>query len=247
MVRRTRRNLSDPRIKKIVKAQTVNGKAAAKKSLQHPDNQSGSRTAFRIFMVIGLGVICFALYSNWTVIDRFINQTLLSSFNTESTNAAPPRDLTPTLSQMQGAADQPATTADDAAATVEETESATNDAEQATVNSGADDSQEKLVPVERRIQVEVLNGCGVNGLAEKFTNYLRQKNIDVVSRGNYKNFRVKKSLILDRIEDADKSQEIASALGINSAQISLEKDESLQLDATIVLGADYKRLKPFTN
>lgn len=181
MVRRTRRNLSDPRIKKIVKAQTLNGKAAAKKSLQRPENQSGSRTAFRIFMVFGLGVICFALYSYWTDIDRFINKTLLSSFSTESTASEPPRDLTPALSQMQGAADQPEATVDDAAAAVNDTESIANDAEQANVNSAADNTQEKLVPVERRIQVEVLNGCGVNGLAERVTNYLRKKNIDVVS------------------------------------------------------------------
>ena len=30
------------------------------------------------------------------------------------------------------------------------------------------------------IQVEVLNGCGVEGVAAKFTDYLRQNNFDVV-------------------------------------------------------------------
>ena len=35
------------------------------------------------------------------------------------------------------------------------------------------------------IQVEVLNGCGVKGLADRFTDYLRQNNVDVVNIKNY--------------------------------------------------------------
>ena len=35
------------------------------------------------------------------------------------------------------------------------------------------------------IQMEVLNGCGVDGVAQKFTDYLRKDNFDVVNVSNY--------------------------------------------------------------
>jgi hypothetical protein len=35
------------------------------------------------------------------------------------------------------------------------------------------------------IQLNVLNGCGVTGVADRFTDYLRAHNFDVVELGNY--------------------------------------------------------------
>ena len=46
------------------------------------------------------------------------------------------------------------------------------------------------------VQLEVLNGCGVNGVAEKFTDYLRADNFDVVNIGNYRSFDIDHSLPL---------------------------------------------------
>ena len=36
------------------------------------------------------------------------------------------------------------------------------------------------------IQIEILNGCGVEGIAELFTNFLRANNYDVISIENAK-------------------------------------------------------------
>ncbi|MCB0311741.1 MAG: LytR C-terminal domain-containing protein, partial [Calditrichaeota bacterium] len=115
---------------------------------------------------------------------------------------------------------------------------------------GATTSQDSAtVPVPRtvarRIQVEVLNGCGVDGLAEQITNYLREKNIDVVSRGNYTHFDVPLTTVLDRVDNRERSLQIINVLGLPEKQLQLQKDSNLQLDATIVLGADYKKLIPF--
>ncbi|MCB0296826.1 MAG: LytR C-terminal domain-containing protein, partial [Calditrichaeota bacterium] len=117
-------------------------------------------------------------------------------------------------------------------------------------NDGAITSQDSAtVPVPRtvarRIQVEVLNGCGVDGLAEQITNYLREKNIDVVSRGNYTHFDVPLTTVLDRVDNRERSLQIINVLGLPEKQLQLQKDSNLQLDATIVLGADYKKLIPF--
>ncbi len=69
------------------------------------------------------------------------------------------------------------------------------------------------------IQLEVLNGCGVNGVAEKFTDYLRAGNFDVVNIGNYRSFDVDHSLLIDRTGNMKKALEIASALAIDKNNI----------------------------
>jgi hypothetical protein len=101
----------------------------------------------------------------------------------------------------------------------------------------------KIVPVERGIQAEVLNGCGVRGLADKATHYLRKNNIDVVNTDNYDTFDVLTTRILDRSDNPQKAREVAKLLGIPENRILLRKDSSLKLDVTIILGADYKKLK----
>ncbi len=249
MVKRTRRNLSDPRIKKIIKAQTVNGKAAAKKP-QHPrtENSPGGKLLRNGFLLAITVSVVFVAYKNWTVIEQFYNDAILANISSLQQKEAP-ENLSPTFSQMQSSAKESESS---------ETNNPDDDVEEA--NKGSDLSSTEvqtttkdepeiplLQPVARRIQVEVLNGCGVSGLAEKFTNYLREQDIDVVSRGNYANFNVKKSQVIDRVANSENANHIASILGINRGQVQLKKDASLQLDATIILGKDYKSLKPFTN
>jgi len=107
--------------------------------------------------------------------------------------------------------------------------------------------QQVLQPVPRSLQIEVLNGCGKEGLAKDITSYLRQKDIDVVSQGNYVNFNVRKSMIIDRVDDPEKMKMLARILGISPDQIQVKIEPNLQLDATVVLGKDYKSLRPFNN
>ena len=102
-----------------------------------------------------------------------------------------------------------------------------------------------LQPVAQLLQVEVLNGCGVSGLANTTTNFLRTEQIDVVYKGNYKNFNVEKSQIIDRAGNMDQAMEIAKVLGIEKSLISSDIDKNKQLAATIILGKDYKKLNPF--
>jgi hypothetical protein len=94
------------------------------------------------------------------------------------------------------------------------------------------------------IQVEVLNGCGVEGIAAKFTEFLRQKNFDVVQVGNYASDNIDETLIIDRIGNRANAEKLAEVLGIDKGHIILQLNKDYFLDATLVIGKDYNKLEP---
>lgn len=93
------------------------------------------------------------------------------------------------------------------------------------------------------IQLEVLNGCGVPGLANDFTSTLRKNGFDVVETGNFKNFNMQNTVVIARTFDAENAQRVAEALGISQENVFIEASEDFYLDATVVIGSDYKSLK----
>jgi arginine exporter protein ArgO len=54
-------------------------------------------------------------------------------------------------------------------------------------------------------------------------------------------------MIISRTENMQNSEKIAAALGINKKFITQQINPSLYLDATIIIGKDFKELKPYTN
>lgn len=94
------------------------------------------------------------------------------------------------------------------------------------------------------IQVEVLNGCGVSGLADRFTYYLRDKGFDVVNKGNYIQFDIEKTIVIDRIGNTANAKEVAKSLGVNQNSIITQINEDYFLDVSVILGADYYKLTP---
>jgi hypothetical protein len=95
-----------------------------------------------------------------------------------------------------------------------------------------------------KIQIEVLNGCGVSGKAEMLTNYLRTKGIDVVNLGNYRSFEIEKSIIISRNNKIKNSERVASAVGLNESSIISQVNPDYMLDVTLILGKDYNELIP---
>jgi hypothetical protein len=93
------------------------------------------------------------------------------------------------------------------------------------------------------IQVEVLNGCGVEGIAAKFTEFLRQKNFDVVQVGNYASDNIDETLVIDRIGNRANAEKLAEVLGIDKRYIILQLNKDYFLDATLVIGKDYNKLE----
>lgn len=94
------------------------------------------------------------------------------------------------------------------------------------------------------IQVEVLNGCGVEGIASQFTNFLRDKNFDVVSIGNFKSDNMEETIIIDRIGNKANAEKLADVLGVSKKNIVEHLNKDYFLDATLVIGKDYNKLEP---
>lgn len=94
------------------------------------------------------------------------------------------------------------------------------------------------------IQVEVMNGCGVNGVADRFTDYLRDSNVDVVKIGNYIQFDIDESMVIDRIGNKSNAEQVAEILGIKKGNVITQLNDDYFVDVTIVIGRDYFKQTP---
>ena len=95
------------------------------------------------------------------------------------------------------------------------------------------------------IQVEVLNGCGVSAIGDRFTDFLRNNNFDVVKNGNYISFDIDESLVIDRTGNMANAYKVAKALGIKNENVIQQLNKDYFLDVSIVVGRDYFNLAPF--
>jgi hypothetical protein len=94
------------------------------------------------------------------------------------------------------------------------------------------------------IQLEVLNGCGMPGVAEKFTDFLRRKNFDVVQTSNYRSFDIDNTMVIDRTGNKANAQKVADALGIENKFVIQQLNSDYFLDVSIVIGKDFNQLNP---
>ena len=98
------------------------------------------------------------------------------------------------------------------------------------------------------LKVEVLNGCGVAGLANEFAEFLRTEKFDVVNVGNApgSDFDYEKSLVFNRSHKTEKRiKKLCDVLGISEDKILNITNDALQTDATFIIGHDYTKLKSF--
>jgi hypothetical protein len=94
------------------------------------------------------------------------------------------------------------------------------------------------------IQAEVLNGCGISGLAERFTDYLREHGIDVVSMDNYNSYNLPETVVIDRSGNKANARKVAKILGVKNKNVIQEIDPNSLLDVSVIIGRDYLNLKP---
>ncbi|NOX38381.1 MAG: LytR C-terminal domain-containing protein [Calditrichaeota bacterium] len=229
MVKRTRRNLSDPAVRRVLKSQFKQGSES--------EAEPRSRWS-RFFRVVGLSALVLLVLFNTLVVLKTTNwQTFewidlpdnaFSSGTESTTNKTPkrPKASPSSINQTPAGSQTPAQSV-------------------STPVSEPTPPVPKPKPIARKIQVEVLNGCGVEGIASRMTDYLRSQGIDVVDNRNYKHFNVKESFILNRSGNEERAKKVARLIGLPLKQVRLEKNDNLQLDLTIVLGSDYKKFKPF--
>jgi len=96
------------------------------------------------------------------------------------------------------------------------------------------------------ITVEVLNGCGVTGLAQKFTNYLRQQGFDVVYTGNADHMDYESTHIIQRSAQAEKDESLLKALELEEGRLIKDAQSTPHVDYTIILGKDYNQLDVYS-
>jgi hypothetical protein len=94
------------------------------------------------------------------------------------------------------------------------------------------------------IQVEVLNGCGVTGVADRFTDFLRSEKFDVVKTDNYVNYDIEETLVIDRIGNLANAKLVAGALGMSPAKAFKQLNSDYFVDVTVIIGKDYHSLEP---
>jgi hypothetical protein len=96
------------------------------------------------------------------------------------------------------------------------------------------------------LQIDVQNGSGVQGVANKFTDYLRANGYDVVEMGNFSTSDIKTSMVIDRVGNMRNAKKVAQSLGISEKYVIQQINKNYFLDATVVIGKDYMDLKPLT-
>ncbi|MGE5399897.1 MAG: LytR C-terminal domain-containing protein [Ignavibacteriales bacterium] len=94
------------------------------------------------------------------------------------------------------------------------------------------------------IQAEVLNGCGIGGVADRFTDFLRKNNVDIVNVSNYTSFDIDRTMVIDRTGNMANARKIASLLGIKNENVIQQINNDYFVDVSVVIGRDYNQLKP---
>jgi len=102
-------------------------------------------------------------------------------------------------------------------------------------------------PTGTTLQIDVQNGCGVPGIADKFTEYLHSKGFDVVEKGNFSSSDIKTTMIIDRAGNMKNAKRVAEALGVSDKYVIQQMNNNYFLDATVVIGKDYEELLPYKN
>ena len=98
--------------------------------------------------------------------------------------------------------------------------------------------------LDQPIRLQVLNGCGVKGLAKIVSPALRAYGFDVRETRNAGSFRYTHSMVLDRIGSLETALAIADSLGIDPSLVKTEIARNLaDIDVTLIVGADYQNLR----
>ncbi len=105
-------------------------------------------------------------------------------------------------------------------------------------------TQEKMKK-EVDIVIELINGNGVSGICEKYKDFFTRKGVDVINVGNAENFNYDKTVMYLHTDSYKKARKISKLLGVEINTVLMKTTPAVNCDISIVLGKDYKELKPY--
>jgi hypothetical protein len=106
--------------------------------------------------------------------------------------------------------------------------------------------QEKNPPLQEQIaenvpsigRIQVLNGCGIDGAADKMTDFLRTKKFNVANTGNASSWNYQFTMVVSHTKDMAIARQIAQAL--STSHMVLMRKEDRPYDVTVIIGPDYE-------
>jgi len=95
----------------------------------------------------------------------------------------------------------------------------------------------------RPTRVEILNGCGISGLASSYAQILRDQGYDVRDTRNAPHHNFTETWVVDRSAIPGIGHRLAATLGLDSTHVTFETNPQLvDIDLTLILGKDYQSL-----
>ena len=102
---------------------------------------------------------------------------------------------------------------------------------------------------EHTIRLQILNGCGINGIASKVAKALPSKvklpiEVEIIEVGDFDSYNARESFIISREKDLKAARLFAEQIGINSEIIVYKPIENnyRSITVTLILGDDCELL-----
>lgn len=103
------------------------------------------------------------------------------------------------------------------------------------------------------IRLQLLNGCGIAGAAEEMAKVLSETSspaiFDIIDKANAEVYNFEKTMVIDRVGDRRQIGGFSNAallvrdlLKVQPDRLLIQRltDNLLEIDVTIIIGADYK-------
>jgi hypothetical protein len=97
-------------------------------------------------------------------------------------------------------------------------------------------------------KIEVLNGCGVPGVAQKFADYLKAQGFDPVNVTNLQDafgrdrFDIPRTMIFDRLSNERiYGRKVARALRLSDDYVDYQKSDRM-VSVSVIIGQDYQSI-----
>lgn len=94
----------------------------------------------------------------------------------------------------------------------------------------------------QNIRIEILNGCGKDGIATQLGTKLRERGFDVMTLGNANSFAFSETLVIDRVGKLQDAEQVAQILGTSNLIQQITPDPFRIEEVTIIVGRDYAHL-----